>query len=207
MRTDPNALATFAAVVEQAERAFPNPSEAAVLDAGCGEGQLLDLIGRAGFSDLTGLVWDPPSPPDDRIRAGFDLSEPGWAARLGRRFDLLIATDVIEHLANPLQFLREMAAVSNPGALLILTFPNVHNLRSIIGYALQGRPSGFFGPNLSDKPLFDQHIWMPNDHVVDFFLGVTGFSRPTRRYVHGRGRLFSQTTMVLAHRDAEAMPH
>ena len=200
MRTDPNALATFAAVVEEAARAFPRPEAAAVLDAGCGQGQLLGLLRGAGFADLTGLAYDPQPAASERVLAGFDLNEPGWAARLDRRFDLLVATDVIEHLANPLQFLREMAQAANPGALLLLTFPNVHNLRSIIGYALQGRPSGFFGPNLSEKPLFDQHIWMPNDHVVDFFLAQTGFAAPARRYVHGSGRLFTQTTMVLSRR-------
>jgi SAM-dependent methyltransferase len=203
MRSDPNALATFAAVVAEASRAFPRRHDAAVLDAGCGDGQLLGLLRDAGFRDLTGLAYDDQPSASERVLAGFDLNRAGWAARLDRRFDLLISTDVIEHLANPLQFLREMAAVANPGALLMLTFPNVHNLRSIIGYALQGRPSGFFGPNLSEKPLFDQHVWMPNEHVVNFFLRETGFMPPTRLFVHGRGRLFTQTTMVLARRRAD----
>lgn len=197
MRTDPNALATFAAILEEVGRRDPQ-RQARILDAGCGQGQLLGLLHRQGHRTLTGVGYDIAVPEGASAVPGVDLSLPGWHARAGGSQDILIATDVIEHLLNPFQFLLEMRALAAPGASLLLTFPNVHNLRSRIGYAVSGRPSGFFGPNLSEKPIFDQHVWMPNDHIVDYFLGQTGFRLEGRCYIHGRGRLFTQTAMVMA---------
>jgi SAM-dependent methyltransferase len=199
MRTDPNAIATFAAVAAEVQQRAPDRT-ARIVDAGCGSGQLLQALADAGYRELTGLAYQAPDIAGIALHRGIDLSAAGWAAAIGQRFDVLIATDVIEHLENPLQFLREMAAAAADGAWLLLSFPNVHNLRSIIGYALAGRPTGFFGPNLSDKPLYDQHVWMPNDHIVEFYLRVAGFAFVARRYVHGPGRLFSQTQFVVARR-------
>jgi SAM-dependent methyltransferase len=199
MRTDPNALATFDAVVAAIAARAPDRA-AVIVDAGCGSGQLLQRLADAGFRDLVGLAYEAPEIAGAALLRGIDLGVAGWAGRVGRQADLLVATDVIEHLENPLLFLRESGLLVRPGGWLVLTFPNVHNLRSIIGYALSGRPSGFFGPNLSPKPLFDQHIWMPNRHVVEFFLQQAGFTGPDWRHIHGRGRLFAQTAMVVARR-------
>ena len=68
-----------------------------------------------------------------------------------------------------------------------------------MGYAVAGRFSGFFGPNWNDNhPLFDQHIFIPNMHLVRYFLKLNNFEIASVRYLHGSGRLTGQTTMVEA---------
>lgn len=181
-------------------RAGGEPDGHSVVDVGCGEGRLLRRFKELGFHDLSGVGYSIDVPDGVRGYARIDLSEAGWADRLqGNRFRWVISTEVIEHLVNPYQFLLEIRRIVKDDGSLILTFPNIHNLRSIIGFALKGRFSGFFGPNWNQNhPLHDQHIFIPNMHLVRYFLGLAGFDVDEIRYVNGRGRLFGMTTMVVA---------
>ena len=178
-----------------------SPNRAAsIVDLGCGGGLLLNRLYELGFRNLAGVGWKIEVPPNACAVPEIDLTVPGWADRLnGRTFDLVVATEVIEHLVNPYQFLVEARRLTASDGRLILTFPNVHSWRSIVGYALAGRFSGFFGPNWNDNhPLFDQHIFIPNMHLIRYFLKLNHFDIVSIRYLHGSGRLTGQTTMVEA---------
>jgi len=171
----------------------------AVADVGCGEGLLLHTLAGAGFSNLTGISYQPPDLAPIHTVSGVDVCAPDWSARCGGPYQLVISTEVIEHLTNPFLFLSEMRKLVAEGGELLLTFPNVHNIRSIIGYALTGRHSGFFGPNFNDgHPLHDQHIFIPNLHLIRYLLGIAGFSVQSERFLNGPGKLFSQTVMMIA---------
>ena len=60
-------------------------------------------------------------------------------------FDLITCTEVIEHLEHYRAALREMARMLRPGGVLIVTTPNVLNLRSRVRYLLFGF-FNMFGP-------------------------------------------------------------
>ena len=60
-------------------------------------------------------------------------------------FDLVTCTEVIEHLEHYRAALREMARVLRPGGVLIVTTPNVLNLRSRLRYLFFGF-FNMFGP-------------------------------------------------------------
>lgn len=97
-----------------------------VVDLGCGDGSLLAAI--------------RPAMPDARL-AGIDLSEPQIEANRLRmpgiewhagnleddrfpapaRFDALTCSEVIEHLADPVGFLKAAWGMANEGALLIVS--------------------------------------------------------------------------------------
>lgn len=201
MRLDKNATLTFETVVRKVmSTGRANPS---ILDVGCGSGQLLESFRNAGYGDLTGVGYDVRLPLGMRVVRDVDLSQPGWTTLLdGRQYDFVIATDVIEHQTNAHQFLVELRRVISDDGWLILTYPNVHNLRSVVAYAIRGRFSGFFGPNFNDgHPLHDQHIFVPNRHLLSYLLRLTRFRETAVCYINGRGRLFSQTAMVLARPD------
>ncbi len=59
--------------------------------------------------------------------------------------DLVVSIEGIEHLENPSHFLRECARVAKPGALIILTTPNVDSFRSR-KYAFFRGYHKYFGP-------------------------------------------------------------
>ncbi len=196
---DPNSLAIRAGVSGRLTELSPDRS-ASIIDLGCGGGLLLNRLYELGFRKLAGVGWTIAVPPNGTAVGEVDLTVPGWADRLeGRTFDCVVATEVLEHLVNPYQFLVEARKLTAANGRLILTFPNVHSWRSIVGYAVAGRFSGFFGPNWNDNhPLFDQHIFIPNMHLVRYFLKLNNFEIASVRYLHGSGRLTGQTTMVEA---------
>lgn len=193
---DPNSLAIRAGVSERVAKVSPD-RQARVVDLACGEGQLLARLAELGFGQLTGIGWKVTVPPSARKVESVDLSRDGWADALGgATFDVMTATEVLEHLVNPYEFLVQARRLTNPGGRLIMTFPNVHNLRSIIGYAVAGRFSGFFGPNWNDNhPLHDQHIFVPNHELVQYFLKLAGFEIVSINFLFGRGKLFGTTAM------------
>jgi len=196
---DPNSLAIRGSVSSRL-LSGPKGTSASAIDLGCGGGLLLSRLRELGFGSLAGVGWSISVPERALALQGVDLSAPGWADRLeGRTFDWVVATEVLEHLVNPYQFLVEARRLVAPSGCLLLTFPNVHSLRSIVGYAVAGRFSGFFGPNWNDNhPLFDQHIFIPNIHLVRYFLKLNCLEIVSVDHLHGRGQLFGQTTMVQA---------
>ena len=195
MANDPNSNAIAKGVCGRIAGEARHKS-VSIVDLGCGDGRVLSDLQSDGFGNLTGLGWRITVPDGAHSLEEVDLASPGWARRLdGQRFDWVVSTEVLEHLVNPYQFLVEARQLLADDGRLILTFPNVHNWRSIVGYAVGGRFSGFFGPNWNDgHPLFDQHIFIPNQ--VRYFLDLVGFELVAISYLHGRGRLLAMTTMM-----------
>ena len=196
---DPNTKAILASVTNRILLGV-DAANVKVVDVGCGGGRLLEALHSRGVGHLAGVGWDITAPPMALAFKRIDLSQAGWAAVIdGRQFDWVVSTEVIEHLVNPFHYLVELRNIVAPDGRLLLTFPNVHGWRSILGYAVAGRFSGFFGPNFNENhPLHDQHIFIPNIHLVRYFLKLAGFSITEILWVNGGHRLTAQTTMVIA---------
>ncbi len=55
-----------------------------------------------------------------------------------QQFDVVTSIEVIEHLENPRQVVRDLARVLKPGGVLLLTTPNNESWRSILSYIFRG---------------------------------------------------------------------
>ena len=111
-------------------RGFGLPHDAEILDVGTGTGANLRLLRDLGFARITGV---DQSPEAVRFCAekGLGAVQLGDIRGLGlpdRRFDLVLATDVIEHVDDDLAALRELRRVLRPGGYLLLTVPAFHLL-------------------------------------------------------------------------------
>ena len=95
------------------------PPGSAVLDFGCGEGKLLDALQSRGWA-----TWGI-EPAIDRAfaRHGRLHAVPDAPA-----FDLVIAAHVLEHVPNPLQVLRQLAAACRTGGHLLVGVPRFDTL-------------------------------------------------------------------------------
>lgn len=118
-----------------------------VLDLGCGAGG----VGRAirGRADvLTGIEIDPDAA--ERAREVYDAVHTGAVEavlpELTGPFDVVLAYDVLEHLADPAAVLRQVHELVDGDALLHVSVPNARHwtlvrdlvLRGTFGYTATG---------------------------------------------------------------------
>jgi len=111
-----------------------------VLDLGCASGALGAAL-KARGAYVVGVESDPEYAArargrlDQVVEADLETLEPEG---LGR-FDVLIAGDVLEHLADPWAVLRRFAAIVEPGGTAVVSLPNVRHWETVFAIAVQGR--------------------------------------------------------------------
>jgi len=112
-------------------------TEGTFLDFGCGKGFLVHEAARAGWNaygvelnvalaEATNSYWNT-----DRV-ISWDLET--LKMHFGAYFDVINASQVFEHLTDPLGTARELAALLKEGGILSLDVPNVRSIR----YRLRG---------------------------------------------------------------------
>ena len=117
-------------MVSRIHRHFPPPQHPTILDVGCGAGLAAEALARREFPVL-GI-----DPSAELIAAaeqhaagrGLPLSYrralPETLAAETRRFGVITALEVIEHVADPPLFLSALATLLAPGGLLFLSTLN-----------------------------------------------------------------------------------
>lgn len=98
-----------------------------ILEFGCGRGELARALKERGHrisgADISTEALEVAKDVLEEIFA-FDF-EREWPEELtSKRFDLVIASELIEHLFNPEEFLIKARELLNPGGQLIITTPN-----------------------------------------------------------------------------------
>jgi glycosyltransferase involved in cell wall biosynthesis len=95
-----------------------------ILDLGCSGGLFAERARAAGHH-VTGVdVMELPGVRDRTDRFFLANLADGIPAEVGDRFDVVVAGDVVEHLAHPVTLLKDVRAVLRPGGQLLLSVPN-----------------------------------------------------------------------------------
>ncbi len=107
---------------------FDNGKKMRILDIGCGNGVLDEYLAEWGH-EVVGLDAYPDEKEDGRryLRIGQDLSAKWQVSE--NSFDMVICTDVVEHLYNPIHVLRQSESVLKSDGMLIMGIPNHFDLR------------------------------------------------------------------------------
>jgi len=109
---------------------FPVMPEDIVIDVGCGDGGIANFCARRGahviLADIDGakieqararLAGSAARKVEAHVTTGDPLPLPdGYVTRV-------ICTEVLEHVDDPIAFVRELARVGQPGALYLITVP------------------------------------------------------------------------------------
>lgn len=101
------------------ESAAKVPPGALLLDAGAGEGSYRELFAHARYIGVDSAVGEPAWNYGGLDAQG-DLADLPFAAAA---FDAILATQVLEHVEDPLAVARELHRVLAPGGRLFLTVP------------------------------------------------------------------------------------
>lgn len=106
------------------------PSNARVLDVGCGSGTLGACLRRRGNAvwgvDVAADVAEPAGRRLDRFVLADITDRAAIGESLGdERFDVIVFADVLEHLPDPVGTLRSYLRFLAPGGTVLVSVPNV----------------------------------------------------------------------------------
>jgi len=102
------------------------PEGSSVLDVGCGRGAFLAKVKAKRSDKVTGIELNKSAAAYARER-GIDVVEALIGEHAKERpafYDVITSFQVLEHIANPIPFLRDCVAALKPGGLLVLAVPN-----------------------------------------------------------------------------------
>jgi 2-polyprenyl-3-methyl-5-hydroxy-6-metoxy-1,4-benzoquinol methylase len=162
-----------------------------LLDAPAGTGAISRKLKEAGFDvsaiDISPELFCAEGISCDRANLNMDLPFPD------ETFDFILCSNGIEHLEDPFQFIRESFRILKERGKLVITTPNLLNLKSrvanlLVGYNLfTGRPC-----NEVDEFSGGEHIHLANYYELRVILHRNGF-----RILEATTHEFSNSAMIL----------
>jgi SAM-dependent methyltransferase len=139
-----------------------------ILDAGCGEGVLVEEYHARGF-DILGVDIHYQS---SNVLRGSVLS----LQFEDHSFDVVLLLDVIEHLTYPEQerALAELSRVLRPGGSLYLSIPNLAHLASRIRFIFTGKFIRTSSPDrhVGDRPIHEYLNLLKTWYTIESRVGL-----------------------------------
>lgn len=169
-----------------------------VLDAPAGHGALAGRLSSIGKSVTAGDIdigkFRAGESPGSLRLVRLDLDDPVLPFPDGH-FDAVACVEGIEHLQSQWNLIRNFHRVLKPGGHLVVTTPNILNIRSRLRFLLEGRHEHFKRPLVRGRSwshdLENRHISPVSYFELQFMLESCGFSIlgvHTNRY-RGKNRL------------------
>jgi SAM-dependent methyltransferase len=148
------------------------------LDVGAGSGALSQRLSDAGYVvtatdfDLRDYRAAPPS-------VEWDVVNPDIPREIADgRYDAICAIEVLEHVENPLQALRNLRTLLRPGAVLVVSTPHLGHPKSRMKFLLRGVPSYFGSAEYHDMG----HRTLLPDWLLLRHLETAGYVDPAISY-------------------------
>lgn len=145
-----------------------------VLDVGCGSGALLRFLTEG--NRVTGMDVDKQALEVCRSRFGVETVWGDFTTELpfeAAAFDVVVASETIEHLPYPKVFLQEARRVLAPEGLFLGSTPNAYRLRTRIDFLL-GKPLDRDPTHLRHFSLASLGMLLAQHFVVEEIAPVRG---------------------------------
>lgn len=146
------------------------------LDLSCGSGDTSRVLSSCGFEVVATEHVDPPPDLGESVHRvnGVDLNHP-LPFKSGS-FDAVNLIEVIEHIENQAQLIREMARVLKPGGVAVVSTPNVLNALSRLRFLFTGFLRGRVRPlHYRFKPGNAHNVYLINFYELYYLLFHSGF--------------------------------
>lgn len=125
-------------------QSLPNIShDTPILDIGSGTGAWLERLANKGFCCLYGIDQDVAQFQTNKatcLPANLDYDDLGLD---DKKFGLITAIEVIEHLENPGRLFYHVAKYLTPDGYLLVTTPNIHSVGCRLRFLLTGNLKSF----------------------------------------------------------------
>jgi len=187
-------------------------SDCDLLEFGAGTGSLLRQICESGFRGNITAADIQPCPEQLPIQVSWIQSDLNYPIDVpDNSFDLIVSTEVIEHLENPRAIFREFYRMLRPSGQLIVTTPNQESIRAFVALLLKGHFVAFL------DSCYPAHITALLRKDFERICSETGFEAPQFVYTNTggipriprilwqditfnllKGRLFSDNVMVVS---------
>jgi len=123
---------------------FINDKKINVLEFGCGSGGILDTLKNKTKSEVIGIDLDKQAVSFGKQK-GINLLSVDLDNLKDNKFDLIIASHVMEHLDNPQVTLGKLAELLNDGGYIYIEVPGVENKKVIeSNYSIQPGHLSYF---------------------------------------------------------------
>lgn len=143
-----------------------------VLDVGCRDCELADLLPLAEYHGADLL-------PGKRVAYAGDID----ALMIDRRFDAVVACDILEHLPDPGATFDRLAGLAE--RYFLISLPNTYDLKSRWKFTFTGQLGGKYV--FTDPKPVDRHHWLMNRAEIHHWV-------ETKAAKHGLGlKLFDLT--------------
>lgn len=143
-------------------------STSAILDVGCGSGELLLRMYNDGFKNLTGV--DPFIKADIHYKCGVTIYKK-QLNELTDKYDLIMLHHAFEHMDNPLDVLKNIHQLLNPKGIALIRIPIADSFawkKYGVNWVQLDAPRHFFlHTNKSMKLLSDQSGFELRDVFYD----------------------------------------
>lgn len=140
------------------------PVSGRVLEIGCGTGRNAPLLRANGATEIVGVEIDEGAAAQAALRFDRVYAEPIESAvgKLAAPFDLILCADVLEHLVDPWEILRQLRKLSAPQGVLAVSIPNARHYRAVWNIAFG---AGFKYPL---EGTYDPHSIFDSTHLRFF---------------------------------------
>ncbi len=157
------------------------PTGARIIDIAAAQGNFSVRLAELGYdvtwNDLLSDLIDYVAKKDDR---GLVKFTPGNAFEVaaGQGFDAVLATEIIEHVAHPDDFIVQLASLVRPGGLIVMSTPNGATLANQIPGRKLPRWSDLPDPSVLErdqfKPDADGHLFLLYEDEIRRFAAAAG---------------------------------
>ena len=145
-----------------------------VLDLSCGSGRTAAMLAKLGYQVIATDYGAPPALAGDRRVGGVDLN--AYLPFRSASFDGVDLVEVIEHIENQPQLIREIARVLKPNGVVLISTPNILNMMSRVRFLFTGFLRGRVRPaHYTSKPGQAPNIYLLHFYELYYLLFHYGF--------------------------------
>lgn len=166
-------------LLERVTNIFLDLPKGKVLDIGCGDGDYSKRLKDLGFEVIACDMDKERFQHGKEIEFRYcditkELPFPDGC------FDYILLMEVVEHLRNPYEVIPEISRIIKKGGMLILSTPNILNLKSRFRFVFEGGYEYFREPPLDQtknpkEKIFNLHLVPYRYHELEYLLTDNGF--------------------------------